>query len=45
VETPWQVGWSVGAGWDDMVVKMDWVAAVFSIWLGDAGVVGWFQAI
>jgi len=28
-----------------MVVKMDWVAAIFSIWLGDAGVVGWFQAI
>ena len=35
----------VGAGWDDMVVKMGWMAAFFSIWLGDAGVVGWFQAI
>jgi len=28
-----------------MVVEMDWVAAVFSIWLGDVGVVGRFQAI
>jgi len=28
-----------------MVVERDWVAAIFSIWLGDVGVVGRFQVI